>query len=167
MPSPPFGVKEIRGVTSMVGTACLWCRADMDSDLAYDLTRWFDVSYNLYRDKGNKLATYTREAFRWTLDVAMAPVHDGTIRYFKEIGLWTANDDARQEYNLKLMTWYCEAWDAAIATAEKKNIEISDKNEDWSQLWTDHKKNIDIPPIRQMTDDEIRKGLKHLKSLGR
>ena len=165
-PAPQHGVKEIWGVTSLVGTACLWCRFDLDSDLAYTLTKWFDENYELYKDKGNKLYTYNREAFRWTLDVAMAPVHNGAIKYFKEIGLWTKADDVRQEYNSKLMTWYCDAWDVAIDIADGRGVVVSAASEEWIRLWVDYKEKIRIPGYRQMTDGEIQEGLAFLKSLG-
>lgn len=167
VPALKQGVKEIWGVTSMVGPACLWCRPNLDSDLAYELTKWFDENYELYKDKGNKLYTYTREALRWTLDVAMAPVHDGAMEYFREVGLWTGADDARQEYNLKLMDWYCETWTQAITQANKKGIVISLANEEWLKLWANCKKEFGIPGYRQMTDEEIKEGLVLLKSLGR
>jgi hypothetical protein len=159
LPAPQHGVKEIWGVTSLVGTACLVCREELDEDLAYNLTRWFDQNYNLYKDKGNKLATYTREAFRWTLDFAMTPIHTGAINYFKEIGLWTPADDSRHEYNSKLMTWYCEAWDAAVAHAEERGIDICASNQEWLRFWLDYKKQINIPGFRQMDDSEIQEGL--------
>lgn len=165
MPAPKHGVKEIWGVTSLVGTACFWCRSDLDSNLAYQLTKWFDENYERYKNKGNKLDTYNREAFRWTLDVAMAPIHDGAITYFKEIGLWTRADDPRQAYNAKLMTLYCEAWDEAICLADRKGIAVSATNETWKRLWADTRREKHLPKYRQMTDEEIEEGLSQLKSI--
>ena len=167
MPVPQHGVREIWGVTSLVGTACLWCRADLDDNLAYMLTKWFDENYELYKDRGNKLYTYNREAFRWTLDVAMAPVHRGAIRYFEEIGLWTEADYARQVYSEKLMNWYCDAWDEAIAIAERQGKVIDAASDEWLRLWADYKKEIHIPGYRQMSEGEIQKGLLLLENLGR
>jgi len=167
MPAPKHGVKEIWGVNSLVGTACIWCRSNLDSNLAYKLTKWFDENYELYKDKGNKLYTYNRDAFRWTLDVAMAPVHDGAIKYFKEIGLWTKADDSRQAYNAKLMNRYCEAWDEAIHTADREGIVVSATSETWRRLWADTKRERHLSGYRQMTDEEIQDGLAQLKSLGR
>ena len=86
----------------------------------------------------------------------MAPVHDGAIAYFKEIGLWTKADDARQEYNSKLMNWYCKIWGEAIARADARGIAVSSSSEDWMKLWADYKKEIRIPGYRQMTDEEIK-----------
>ncbi len=39
----------------MVGTCSLWCRSDFDTDLAYEVTKWFDKNYELYKDKGNEI----------------------------------------------------------------------------------------------------------------
>jgi len=167
LPAPEHGVKEIWGRTSLVGTACLVCRDGLDEQLAYSLTKWFDENYELYRDKGNKLATYTREAFRWTLDVAMTPVHPGAAAYFREIGIWTPADDARHDYNSRLMTWYCGAWDAAVARAGQEGIEISASNENWVRFWADWKKQAGIPGYRQMDDGDIQEGLALLERRNR
>lgn len=166
-PAPQIGVEEIWGVTTMIGTANFWCRPDFDTELGYELTKWFDENYELYMDKGNKLKSYTFECLRQVLDFAMAPIHDGTIKYFKEKGLWTQDDDARQEYNSKLMTWYCEAWETALNLADAQRLPISSKNEKWIKFWTDYKKEIRIPGCRMMTHTEVREGLKLLQSLGR
>lgn len=163
MPAPRQGVKEIWGVTSLVGTACFWCRADLDSGLAYRLTRWFDEHYDDYKDKGNKLYTYNREAFRWTLDVAMAPVHEGAITYFKEIGFWTRADDFRQMYNAMVMSCYCDAWDEAMQRADREGIAVSAASEAWKQIWADTKREKRLPRYRQMTDGEIQEGLTQLE----
>lgn len=164
MPAPKHGVKEIWGITSLVGTACFWCRSDLDSNLAYQLTKWFDENYERYKNKGNKLDTYNREAFRWTLDVAMAPIHDGAITYFKEISLWTKADDSRQEYNTQLMNRYCEAWHEAIHIADRKELVVSSTCDTWKRLWADTKRERHLPRYRQMTDEEIQKGLAQLES---
>ena len=42
----------------------------------------------------------------------------------KEKGMWTADDDKRQAYNLDLLTRYMEAYQAAIAEADAKKIEV-------------------------------------------
>lgn len=166
MPAPRHGVQEMWGVTSLVGTACFWCRADLDSSMAYKLTRWFDENYEGYKDKGNKLDTYNREAFRWTLDVAMAPVHEGALAYFKEIGLWTRADDLRQTYNTALMTRYCEVWEEALQRADREGIVVSSECDAWKRLWADTKREQRLPRYRQMTDAEIQEGLAQLKHLG-
>lgn len=65
------------------------------------------------------------------------------------------------------MTWYCEAREIAIARADAKGIAVGANNQEWLELWSDYKKEIRIPQIKPMTDEEIKKGLMQLKSLGR
>jgi len=166
-PATQHGVKEIWGVRSVFDVAGLWCPPEFEADVAYQLTRWFDEKYELYKDKGNKLATYTLQSLRQLADHAVAPIHAGTARYLEEKGLWTKADDARQEYNLKLMTWYCELWDAALARADAKGITVGSANAAWTRLWADCKKEAGIPGYRLMTDAEIQGGLVLLRRLGR
>lgn len=166
-PAPRVGVKEVWGINTFSGTACMWCRPDFSFDLAYELTRWFDVSYDRYKNLGYKLAAYDRRAWRRALDVAMAPVHPGTIRYLKEIGIWTAADELRHEYNQKIMDWYCELWDTATAEAARQGIVVKHDNDRWIKLWEEQKKAAGIPGYRQMTDEDIRGGLTQMRDLGR
>ena len=164
-PAPELGVEEIWGLTTMIGIANFWCCPDFDTDLGYEFTKWFDENYELYKDKGNKLKSYTFECLRQAVDSAMAPVHDGTIKYLKEKGFWAPAHDARQEYNLKLMTWYCEAWETALSRAGARGIPVSSKSDAWIKLWSDYKKEIQIPGYRIMTDAEIQEGIKILENL--
>ena len=162
-----YGVKEAWGVTCQTGTACVWCRPEFDVPLAYKLTRWLDENYDLFKDKGNKLRTYDRKAMRWTFDVAMAPVHAGTVQYFREIGMWAPADDARHEYNQKLMDWYCEVWKQALGEADRRGVTVSAASKQWLELWATRKREADLPHYRQMTDAEIKDGLALLQRRGR
>ncbi len=166
-PAPEYGVREAWGVNCPMGTACVWCRPEFDVELDYKLTRWLDENYDLFKDKGNKLRTYDRKAMRWTFDTAMAPVHAGTIKYFREINLWGSADDTRQEYNLKLMDWYCDLWKEALAQADRKGVAVAAANKQWIELWATTKRKAKVPPYHQMADDEIEAGLALLKRLGR
>jgi hypothetical protein len=166
-PAPKYGVKEAWGVTCAVGTACVWCRPEFDRKLAYDLTKWFDVNYDLYKDQGNKLRTYDRHALRTTFDSAMAPVHPGTIDYFKEIGMWHPADDARGEFNEKVMDWYIELWGQAIAEADRRGLTVASTSQPWIELWSATKKKAGVPPYQVRTDAEIKEGLAYLRKHGR
>ncbi len=167
MPAPQVGVRAAWGVNTFSGTACMWCRPEFSFDLAYDLTRWFDVSYDRFKNLGYKLAAYNRTAWRRALDVTMAPVHDGTIKYLREIGMWSSADEARQVYNQKLMDWYCELWDMAVSEAGRRGIEVNHDNVIWTQLWNEIRNASRVPRYRQMTDEEIERGLIQMRDLGR
>ncbi|MCX8126689.1 MAG: hypothetical protein N3E40_06105 [Dehalococcoidia bacterium] len=164
VPAPEVGVKEAWGKMTFSGTASMWCRPDFDPGLAYELTRWFDAHYERFKNAGYKLAAYNRDAWRKALDVTMAPVHEGTITYLKEIGLWKQADDVRQEYNQKLMDSYCELWEVAISGGRRRGILPDHKSSAWVSLWHEIKLAARIPRYAQMTDQEIVIGLQELLS---
>jgi hypothetical protein len=97
----------------------------------------------------------------------MAPVHPGTIDYFKEIGMWHPADDARGEFNEKVMDWYCELWSQAIAEADRRGLTVSSSSQMWIELWAATKKKAGVPAYTPRTDAEIRDGLAVLKQHGR
>jgi TRAP-type uncharacterized transport system substrate-binding protein len=74
----------------------------MDENDAYWATMTFHTLYPQYKDMHSYLAT-------WTLDLALLapednwfmPWHEGSIRYFKDIGAWTPQMDYYQEVLLQ------------------------------------------------------------------
>ena len=70
------------------------------------------------------------------------PVHPGTIRYLKEIGYWTAENDRINQESLELEKRYEKAWQTALADAKAKKIKISPKNKKWMDLWDSHRSKL-------------------------
>ncbi|MBL8703695.1 MAG: TAXI family TRAP transporter solute-binding subunit [Rhodospirillales bacterium] len=66
---------------------------NLPADLAYNMTRAMVELFNDYKDgaPGNNGWAIDRQRFDWVV-----PVHDGAIKYFKEIGKWS---DALQKHN--------------------------------------------------------------------
>jgi hypothetical protein len=166
-PAPPMGPKEAWGVMTMARANGLMASPSINTDLVYHLMKWFDENYDLYKDKGLMTVSFTIENFRTQLDVCITPLHDGVIKYMKEIGLWTEADDARQDYNVRLLDWYVDAYQEALDMADEKGMAVNPENEEWLKLWDDYKKELDIPTFKIMTDEEILEGLALLKSRGR
>jgi TRAP transporter TAXI family solute receptor len=142
------GVKESLGIPMLVHPNYLWARKELDPELAYNLAKWFHKNFDVYKVKNKNCELMSIDLFRESLDFIFLPVHEGTIKYLKEIGKWSAKDDARQEYNLNLLTRYVTAYEAAIAEADKKQIKIDPRNKEWLELWNSFKK--DIPKIEVM-----------------
>jgi TRAP transporter TAXI family solute receptor len=139
------GVKESLNISMLVHPNYLWARKELDPELAYNLAKWFHKNFDVYKVKDKNCELMGIDLFRESLDFVFLPVHEGTIKYLKEIGKWSAKDDARQEYNLNLLTRYVTAYEAAIAEADKKQIKIDPRNKEWLELWNSVKK--DIPKI--------------------
>ena len=76
------------------------CYDDMDKDLAYWLTKHFTECYDVYKEK-HKILPYYSLDFTLRSDKNVAPFHDGSVKYFKEIGAWTDENEKKQEELLK------------------------------------------------------------------
>ena len=81
----------------MSGHCYQWaCSADLDEQLVSWMTKQMHQCYDAYKGKHANLPEVTLD---YTLDIAniVHPYHPGAIRYFKEIGRWTAALEARQQ----------------------------------------------------------------------
>ena len=67
-----------------------------DENLDYWMVKQLVENYDAYKDKHANLKDYTLEhALDWEL--WFCPQHAGTIRYYKDIGKWTPEMEARQQ----------------------------------------------------------------------
>ena len=73
--------------------------------------------------------------------------------------MWTEADDARQEYNIKLIDKYAAAYSACIAQAQSEGIQIDSQNQEWLDYWNAYKEAEGLPPVVIMSDEEIAEAL--------
>lgn len=156
------GVKGSIGARMMKIRFISVCMASLDPEMIYSIVKWADQRHDAYKGLNWNAPMMNINAFRDTLNMTYIPVHEGAIRYMKEIGKWSAADDRRQQYNLKLVDWYCKAYADAVTKAEAKKIKISPQEKAWVSFWKEYKKEIGIPRFRIMTDAEIAEGLPKL-----
>ena len=142
------GVKEAIGVNMMVAPSGFLGKADMDPELVYNFVKWINEHYDEIKDLHPSNKYLHVDYTRGLLDTTYIPVHDGTIKYMKELGMWTDEDDRRQAYNLDLLNKYITAYQEAITKAEAAGIKVDPQNEDWMTLWTDYKKKLELPGFR-------------------
>src|SRR6056297_409411 len=86
---------------------------DVSAEDAYQFVMAADMAYDDYKN-----TTPTSEF--WALEhsgrpPADAPMHEGTIRYMKEKGLWTEDDQAWQDQRLARLNRYLGLWEEAQA----------------------------------------------------
>ena len=158
-----IGAAEARGKRMIITRWVAFATKDQDPELVYRLIKWHGEAIDKFKDKCPLCPRVTIEVFRDTLDQTYVPVHDGAIRYMKEIGKWSAADDARQAYNLKLLDKYIKAYKEAIAKADTRGIKVTPENKDWTDLWINYKKQIRIPRVKIMSDQDIAVALPRLK----
>jgi TRAP transporter TAXI family solute receptor len=78
----------------------LICYPDLDEDLAYRLTRGIWNGYDIYSPMHPSLKLWTREGALKT-DHFLSAYHPGAVKFFKEVGVWTAK---HEEYQKQLLS---------------------------------------------------------------
>lgn len=139
------GVKSAQGHVGFMANYLFWTLADQDQELTYQLSKWFNEKFDLYKDAHVGCLRMSIEYFRSFMDCSCFPISEGTIRYFKEIGQWTTDDDKWNAEAVDLMTKYVEARAATLAEARTRGIKIDVENEEFLNLWARHQK--DLPSI--------------------
>jgi len=143
-----IGVKSSIGIYMFNNVQYYHAKQSTDSELIYNLAKWLGENYEAYKGKHKSNEEMSIDNFRGFLDRVRSmyyiPVHVGTVRYLKEKGKWSREDDAWNKKNMELNKKYVEAYNAAIAAADEKKIEIAPKNEAWLSLWKDYKKGLPL-----------------------
>lgn len=155
--SNQIGVEESKGVNMIAHINTGYCMGDLDPEITYRLVKWMDENFDRY--KGNHWAAPMMgiDVFWDMIEKTFIPVHDGTIRYLREIGRWNDVHDRRQEYNLWLSQQYISAYEKALAEASQKRISVTPSNPEWLRLWDTYK--AAIPRYAYMSDEEIETAL--------
>jgi hypothetical protein len=67
-----------------------------DEETAYKLTKAIWNGYDIYSPKHPSLKLWTQDGALMT-DRFLSPYHPGSVKYFKEIGVWTKKHEERQQ----------------------------------------------------------------------
>lgn len=88
--------------------------ASQDAGLVYQMTRAMVEFFPDYKDgaPGNNGWELKRQIFEWVV-----PFHDGAIRYFKEIGVWTPAHQAHNDKLIQRQKVLAAAWEATVKSA--------------------------------------------------
>lgn len=101
--------------------------ADKDEALVYSMTRAMIEQYDAYADKspGNNGWALRHQKFDW-----LVPYHDGAIRYYREIGVWTDAHQAHNDGLVQRQKVLADAW----AALEQENPA------DWTAAWAERRR---------------------------
>lgn len=117
--------------------------ARTSADEVYNLIKAIDESFDLYKSTTSSSANWAIEgAGRPPAD---APWHEGAIRYMKEKGLWTAEDDAWNNARLARLEKVIALWDQAtddfntMREEKAKAGEKIDAEEAWPAWWESYR----------------------------
>ena len=136
------GMESAHDVHSMVSVNGYMVRQDTDPDLIYHLTKWLDENYDKYKDGSPDTPGITLDNVVWLAEHNFKPLHDGTVRYLEEKGLWTEAHETRRQANFELLDIWIAAYKEAIALAKEQEITIDPDNEEWIEFWNNFKADL-------------------------
>jgi hypothetical protein len=134
--------KAAHGVSLTINAQYYLVKEELDSELVYLMAKWLGENYDTYKDKSDLATAMDINLFRNLLDNTFIPVHEGVIKYLKEVGMWSAADDERQATNVALFQAYEDAWKAALATADEEMVMVDPEQERWLNIWEEYKSTI-------------------------
>ena len=104
----------------------------MSDNMAYWLVKGFVECYDLYKDAvPQQMPGYKLERV-----LKLAPVypwHNGAIKYFKEIGVWTDRLERNHKNALDRQAKLYKLWEAALVEAEQKGVKSTDLPKFWQE----------------------------------
>ncbi|MDF2231747.1 TAXI family TRAP transporter solute-binding subunit [Albimonas sp. CAU 1670] len=124
-----MGVKTAHGIDGVTSNFVYSVAADADADFVYNMAKFFHESFDAYSGTHPLAARMSLELFRGYLDRSPLPVHEGTVRYLREIGQWTDADDVWNQAAAEKMDAWIAARKAAMAEAQEKGIRADFQDE--------------------------------------
>lgn len=114
------------------------CYADKSADEVYAFISALDEAFDLYKSVHPDMPSlHISMAGRTPAD---APFHDGAVRYLKEKGVWTAEDQAWQDSRVERIRAVRRVWDKAVAEYSRgRPANRADDAEAWSDFWESYR----------------------------
>lgn len=138
-----LGVSTARGVAGLTSNFVYAVPADAEEEFAYNMAKWFHESFDKYKGSHPLAARMDIEVFRNYLDRAPLPIHEGTIRYLKEVGVWTEADDVWNQQAVEKMDRWLGARQAALDEARANRIAASHNNQEFMKILSKHTEGLE------------------------
>lgn len=143
------GIEEAHGIVMPVSLYIYQVLPGFDEELAYHLAEWLDKNFDAYKEKDIRVADMGIEPFAECLKGFYIPAHEGVIKYMKEEGLWTSSCESSWNSSLDQVNRYADAFEAAVAKADKSGISVDPSNEEWLDFWENYKKELGLQSFKQ------------------
>lgn len=138
-----LGVATARGVGGVTSNFVYAVPADADADFAYNMAKWLHQSFDAYRSSHALAERMSLAHFRAYLDRTPLPIHEGTVRYLREIGAWTEADDVWNDAAIAKADRWVAARTAALAEARETRVEINFENEAFLAILARHAEGLE------------------------
>jgi hypothetical protein len=145
------GPKSAIGVKSMTVIAPYVTTASTDPELVYNLVKWLDKNYAGYKDGAPWTPFMTVDNLMLLATQNWVPLHDGSVKYLKEIGKWSDALEKSRQAKIAAVDKWVKGYADAIKQAEAKGITVDGKNEAWVNFWADYKKANNLPIMKAIT----------------
>jgi len=130
------GVKSAVGIVMDHAYQANHVRVDEDPEFVYQLAKWLNEHYDDFKDDFTYAPMMSVASLKSFLDSgALQPLHEGTISYLTELGMWNDKYQARQDALVKLAQERVALFDQAVAAAKEAGIAVEPDNADWTALW--------------------------------
>lgn len=133
-----LGVRTAQGVDGVTSNFLYAVPADAEADFVYNMAKWIHTSFDDYKGSHPLSARMSLEHFRNYLDRSPLPIHEGTVKYLREIGAWSEEDDVWNNEAIAKMDRWIEARKAALAEARKERVKIDFQNKDFLAILAKH-----------------------------
>jgi hypothetical protein len=144
----PYGVPSAIGIHTYCDVNKKVTRVDTDPELVYHIVEWMDENFERYKDLHPMCAGMNIDMLMVLAETQFLPLHEGTIRYLEEKGLWTDAHEARNQANIDLLTRWVDAYQTALDMADEQGISVNPQNEEWVELWENYKTQLGLPRFK-------------------
>lgn len=104
------GISKDKPADIMAWTYNITCLPDLEEQLCYWMTKQVAENYNDFKGKHGYLRSWTLDQAIDNTEAWLVPYHDGSVRYFKEIGRWADAQEKRQQQLLMEQKDARKAW---------------------------------------------------------
>ncbi len=140
------GVSTAKGVYMDHAYQANHVSADEDPEFVYQLVKWMDENHDSYKDDYTHAHMMSIDNLVKFLEVgALQPLHEGTIRYLEEKGLWTEEFQVRQDQLVALAEKQVAGYEEAMEAASAEGITIAPDNPEWVTFWADYREENGLP----------------------
>lgn len=138
-----LGVSTARGKGGATSNFLYSVPADADEDFAYNMAKWIHESHAAYADTHPLAKRMSIELFRGYLDRTPLPIHEGTVKYLREIGQWTDADDEWNNAAIEKMDAWLAARTDAMAEARDAGVQIQFENQEFLDILNKHTEGLE------------------------
>jgi len=105
---------------------------DANPDITYIISKAIYEGYDSYKDVSADLK-YWDQKLLLSYENQIMPIHDGTVKFLKDIGKWTPEMEKWQAWKVKQETGRLEGWPKVVQMAKDKNIQVG--SEEFRAMW--------------------------------